>query len=434
MQTEESMRHLFHRLLAIPSVAVLTLAACSAHRQLARQAVDFNLTVEKAQNEMLLLNVIRAKERLPLYLTGISNLTGSVETAFTAGLTGTYTGERESTRSSAPSTVNLLSRSYTPSLGATLTAAPTFTLTVLDTQEFMRGFLDPLGKETLAFFWSQGWPPELLVYLLVQQVEISEDGKPTRVLRNHPDSADPDLEDLKSFAEWVHRDFLAQSPEIEEVSVPVSIGPELAEAEVANLNNLVAMAKEGLVLEKVEGEKDRYQLQKQGQDVRFHLASNAKVDAEEPKEKQPYFRSLAQKPEKMGVSGIGSKSITFALRSPEAVLYYLGELTRLANRKDPLVPLICIQGQFQPLFLALPAGACSESLVDADTGRERFSIPPTDLGASAETCDAGALRLEEPACESGRSMQAISLLGQLISLQKSAKDLPSTSLVRVIGD
>jgi hypothetical protein len=433
MKNQRTMHHLSFRLLAIPSVAVLTLTACSTHRQLATQAVDFNLTVEKAQNEMLLLNVIRAKDRLPLYVTGISGLTGSVETSFTAGLTGTYTGEKETTRSSTPSTVSILSRAYTPSLGATVTADPTFTLAVLDTQEFMRGFLEPLGKETLAYYWSQGWPPELLVYLLVQRVEVSEAGKPPVVLRNHPDSADPDLADLKSFAEWVHRDFLAYSPEIEEVSTPVNIGPELAEAEVANLNDLVEMAKEGLVLEKVEGE-DRYQLQKQGKDLRFRLTSDPGATTEEPKEKQQYFQSLAHKPEKVGVSGIRSKSITFVLRSPEAVLYYLGELMRVANRKDPLVALLCIQGRFQPLFLALPAGVCSETLVDADTGRERFSIPPTDLGASVETCDTGALRLEKPTCESGRSMQAMGLLGQLISLQKSAKDLPSTGLVRVVGD
>jgi hypothetical protein len=49
-------------------------------------------------------------------------------------------------------------------------------------------------------------------------------------------------------------------------------------------------------------------------------------------------------------------------------------------------------------------------------------------------CSRGALELREPSCESGRSMQALRLLSQVMSLQKSAKDLPTPALVRVIGD
>ena len=57
---------------AVSSLLIVSgFSGCSSHRQLATQDVDFNLTVEKAQNEMLLLNVIRAKDRLPMYMTGI---------------------------------------------------------------------------------------------------------------------------------------------------------------------------------------------------------------------------------------------------------------------------------------------------------------------------------------------------------------------------
>jgi hypothetical protein len=87
----------------------------------------------------------------------------------------------------------------------------------------------------------------------------------------------------------------------------------------------------------------------------------------------------------------------------------------------------------QPLFVALPAGLCKETLLEADTGRGGFSVPSGQVGALAP-CEEGESRLEDATkCEPGRSMQSLRLLSQLMSLQKSAKDLPSTAVVRVIN-
>jgi hypothetical protein len=131
------------------------------------------------------------------------------------------------------------------------------------------------------------------------------------------------------------------------------------------------------------------------------------------------------------------QKVTFLLRSPEAIIYYLGELARLGNREDnPKAAYVCVQGRYQPLFVALPAGSCPDSLVDADSGRGKYSIPPIGETLDEDVCDkdteAGKLVLRKPACDSGRSMQALRLLNQLISLQKSAEDNPATGLVRLI--
>src|SRR5947207_1867320 len=139
------MRRRVRRFVSLAGLGLLAMA-CSAHRQLAKQAGGFDLTAEKAQNEMLLLNVLRSKD----------------------------------------------------------------------------------------------W---LLIYLLVQRVEVGEAGKPVEVLRNHPDSDDPEVQKLQAFAQWVQRDFLSRGPEIEDVPVAVSIGPELSAAQVADLEKLVALAK-----------------------------------------------------------------------------------------------------------------------------------------------------------------------------------------------
>jgi hypothetical protein len=446
---EELMHSQFSRFaLAIASILSFMLTACSTHRELVGQAVGFNLTVERAQNEMLLLNVIRAKDRLPMYVTGISGLSGNIQTTLTAGLGGTYTNAKQKGTSGGTSTnLKSLTNAYTPTFGATVSENPTFSLSVLDTQEFIRGFLSPLGKDTLSYFWNQGWPPELLLYLLVQRVEIQKKGEPLKVIRNYPDSQDPDLLAMQSFAVWIRWKFLRRKPQVEQQPVLEDIGPPLPVEEVSNLKHLITMAKEGLILQKVPSS-NLFQLQRRQVDFRFKLepppgtntGNGISIAPSAAKLSNQYDQEMIEESEKVAITGADSKTVTFVLRSPEGVLYYLGELVRTANRQDsPKVPYICIQGQYQPLFVAQPSDECPDSLVEVDSGGSKFSIPAVSLHPTKNqelSCTGfeGSLRLKEPDCESGRSMQALSLLTQIMSLQKSAKDIPSTALVRVIGD
>jgi hypothetical protein len=433
-------RSLFLALLALGTVA---LGGCSLHQRLATQAVNFNLAVEKAQNEMLLLNVIRAQDRLPMYLTGMSTLTGNVQTTLSATAGGTYARAKGSTVSTASTAGNMvtdtLTHTYMPSAMASESENPTYTLSVLDTQEFMRGFMSPLGKEIFAHYWNQGWPPEVLLYLLVERVEIEKAGN-TVVLRNYPDSADQGLKELTAFGKWIE-EFVAKNPKLAQTSVPENIGPRLSVDDLKDLDKLVKMSKEELALTQC---KAVYQLQRIRMVVQFTLPKqNARTDpCKDPTASSTYDNQLAEGKERMGVR-MDDSNITFVLRSPEALLYYLGELTRVANRKNsPTVPEVCIQKRFQPLFVAFPGGECPNALLSVASTQGIYSVPAPNLDNSPEGCNPGALRLrapgdrpsrEWPVCNAGRSMQAFRLLNQVMSLQKSAKDFPSPALVRVIG-
>jgi hypothetical protein len=328
----------------------------------------------------------------------------------------------------------------------------------------MRGFLQSVSTETLAYYWNQGWPQELLLYLLVQRVEIaSSAGGPPLVLRNYPDSGDPDLREVKRFGCWL-RSFLARNPRIENVPGLEDVGPQLSRNEVSDVAKLVQIAKEGLLITKV-ADKDLYQLQRRRTDLLLKLddpkpdpagdtsrdetcdglsfdppkpaagAAGTKA-ADASRQQQPYEQVPAEG--KISATLTDSTTVTLVLRSPEGLVYYLGELMRVANRKDdsPKVPYFCLQGHSQPLFVARPAGSdrCIESLLEADAGRGRFSIPAPGQSSELAECKKGEIRFETATkCEPGRSMQALRLLSQLMSLQKSAKDLPSTAVVRVIN-
>ncbi|MEA2601363.1 MAG: hypothetical protein QOF89_2355 [Acidobacteriota bacterium] len=436
---------------------LLAFGGCSAHRQLATQAVSFNLTVEKAQNEMLLLNVIRAKDRLPMYVTGISSLSGNFQTSLTSSL-GTSLSRL---RGHVPAGTDSITRGVAPSASATMSANPSFSLAVLDTQEFMKGFLYPIEKDLFAYYWDQGWRPELLLYLLVQRVEIEVkigNATQTFVFENYPESEpkDPekDLKNLEHFGCWLN-EFLAQKPRIIEVVVSEDIGPPVSNSTVAEVTKLMQIATSGFFLKDLGS--GNFQLQRQQTDRRFtleapHQDSLARIlkcsglhepDGEQTNlmNQQNYYQFLAGAKTKMGVTQQDSATapaITLVLRSPEALVYYLGELARVANRSDsPKVPYVCIQGYYQPLFVALPAGHCEDSLLEVDSGRGSFAVPVSAAEADKTLLcnegDVGKIRFDVGVqCESGRSLHALNLLSQLISLHKSAKDLPATAVVRVL--
>lgn len=426
---------------------LLVFGGCSSHRQLATQAVDFNLTVEKAQNEMLLLNVVRAKDRLPMYMTGISSLNGNFSTSFSAGsgVSNTHSRERE------PTVVDTLTRAATASANAAVSANPSFSLAVLDTQEFMRGFLTPIPMDMLGYYWSQEWPRALLLYLLVQRVEIESPGRETLVVRNYPDSTDPGLRDLKTFG-CALRDFLGRNPRFETRSFKDEVGPPLLKDSVSDVSKLIQVTKEGYELSK-DAEKDSYHLRRTRTEQHFALnaepsyGQSSTCDGADPisgpappsktgatvAEAEPYQQSADAG--KVRLTLADSKTLTFVLRSPEALLYYLGELMRVANRKDsPKIPYICIQHHFQPLFVALPAGRCPGAQVEVNGGRGRFSVPAVSDDGAPEPCDDGDIHLEDAnRCDAGRSMQALRLVSQIMSMQKSAKDLPSPGVVRLLN-
>ncbi|HEX4495736.1 MAG TPA: hypothetical protein VIE43_08720 [Thermoanaerobaculia bacterium] len=430
-------------------MATVALSGCTVHQRLATQAVNFNLAVEKAQNEMLLLNVIRAQDRMPMYLTGMSGLTGNVQTTFGATAGGSYSRARGGAVGMAMDT---LTRGYMPSATASESENPTYTLTVLDNQEFMRGFMSPLGKDLFAYYWNQGWPPSALLYLLVERIEIERKDAEPVVLENYPESMDLSLAKMSSFGDWIQT-FLARNPKpkITQVSVLEKIGPPIPDEQLLDIEKLVKFSKEQLVLAPCMAKPNRHRLERQHADFGFTASPQGPVTPEDPcKEESDGAGSsanasqLAEKKERM-VTKVDDSTVTFILRSPEALLYYLGELARVANReKAPTVPEVCIQHHFQPLFVAYPDKTCPNALLSAESARGIYSIPAVEPDPQDDKCDEGKLRLtpqpdekkpdfRAPVCVAGRSMQSFRLLTQVMSLQKSAKDNPSPALVRVIG-
>lgn len=460
-------------LLGLGIICASLSTSCVSYRSLARDSLNYNMAVEKSQNQMLLLNIVRASKKHPLYLTSISKITGSNSASFSLEASIPFSTKGEATP------------------GGTFEVNPTFDVPVLDSQEFMTGFLSPVKPEILAYYWNQGWPKEMLLHLLVNKIRLRVTDKGNKgkggpatdyYLFNRPYVHNGELCQLEKFSRWVDLSVSTGKLAIERVEERRRIGPAVPDAEI-ELGDLIDLGKETtLELDALDanGKKLTRQQLEDGaspQAFQMHRSEGSFVITIDPTEINNIFdwteASAAnpcdpQEAEKADVSGrkqaneetgqlktgtlnmgdLQSAEITLFLRSPEAMLYYLGQLLRVEERHE-LIPRLCIGGELEPLFVAQPsAPKCdSRSKIQVEYegvsytvqgGLSESKASPTCAAAAARTpwaqLQATPLRQKGFDCNPGRSMHSLSLLTQLISLQKSAKELPVTSTVRTVGD
>lgn len=373
------------------TVAGLLNGCAMPQDDMAKTMTEYNLVVEKAKNEMLLLNIVRASKRRPMYFTSFSKLTGS--THYEVQTTGNIPFGRIGSG---------LNGAYSVAPSATYSNSPVFDLTVLDSKEFTNGIMMPVPMKTIEYYWRQGWPGEMLLHLFVNRIEIKDpndpNGKPKKILKNVPDHWDK-LKDFQGFvrtSKW----------EIVEVNAP-SIG----EVDVKNsleLDKLIEMQKAGLKLRPGDGESKKLLCLNQPKYVfECNDVNNGVV-----------YTFNADKRENR-----------IYIRSPEAILYYLGEIIRVTDLDK--IPTIGADSKEDPNYARLfyayeetkgrkPLYKCDKApCVSVDYEGVRYVVPQVPDSNDGRCVD--------------RSMHVLSLVSQLIGLQKEVEKAPVTSTVSIIG-
>ena len=145
------------------------LCGCSASHVIDLYAADYRDTAATAGDAQLLLNILRAKDDLPIHFSDLSVIHGSIQ--LTAGTGTTTLPFAHLTGSTTPSSVN-------PALSAT--SSPTFDLGTLDTQDFTRGVLSPVDLNVIKQLFDQGIDARLLLMLFFSEY----DAKKERYLNN----------------------------------------------------------------------------------------------------------------------------------------------------------------------------------------------------------------------------------------------------------
>jgi hypothetical protein len=375
--------------------AALALGGCVSSGHISRRTVDYNEAVEAARGQVLLLNVLRARDRRPMVFTGLTRITGSVRAESRLGVAGTV-GE------GAPKTANL-----SPSVS--VVDSPSFDIAVLDSQEFTRGIMTPVSFELIEYFWDQGFVPEILLYLGVERIDVAcpTDEAP-RGLQNDPRAPSfatfrALVESLADTGRWETARHLSEE-----------IGPPLDAVEVLRLPNLVQVAGGRLrLLPRPDG---KWQLVRPSERLRLVAEAADPCTLSGAARTRLVLYDTKAALDTAPAEGPGTRRARLVARSPQSVLFYLGEMARPGRE----VTIRAREGR-QPegerrLFVVRDARVCPQAVVSAGYGGTRWVIPDG-------TGD----------CHPGRSMQVLSLAAQLLSLQQSARDLPAGGSLRIIG-
>jgi hypothetical protein len=377
--------------------------------KIAGTSTDYNLIVEKVQNEVLLLNIVRASKRYPMYFTGFSALRGNMAYSFGSGSMTVPFG-RVGTG---------LDGAYSIAPSVSFTNNPNFDVVVWDAKEFSSGLMAPVTMETIDYYLQQGWPREILWHLFVNRIQIAEDGKSV-TLNNYP----PNKAEFDKFKTYL-RAIIDCRMEDEEVTE--NIGPKIPASRAGDLEQLIEVQKSGLKL--ADNQDGTYQLTSRSTLPYFNcggslLGAGAGPGAERGPAAKRYRLNIAKRIEGDALPAQGpGAAITIFVRSPEAILYYLGEIVRAETGKDGFTPEIGLGGcgpdSHVPLFVATTAPeARPGAAVTVDYEGVPYSIPRSDANDR---------------CHSDGSMHVLSLISELIAQQESASTAPVTGVVTVIG-
>jgi hypothetical protein len=441
---------------------------------LAATATSYNLAIEQTQNEMLLLNVVRAMNHRPMYVTDASKVTGTVKLDLSLG-------------SQVP-TERTKDNKLTITPAIDYSTSPAMDVNLLNSQDFMNGFLKPTTQEVFAYYWDREWPSELLLYLMALRVDVYGRSKANKdkwslqcSLHNHPDAYDGELRKLKRFAQWVHNQVengrptllispaknadigpLWPPPPVPSPTPPPPCAnpcPPAAAAPSITLDVLVNIATAtGLSLVPKDPTFEHFQLRRDKQVYTLIAAPEtkgfacSKTELETEGDAEAFsWEDLTEKNANRIVMGSDADPTVFALnlRSPEGMLYYLGQLARLeagaANRPEGSAVAIHASDYYTaaqeptviPLFVALDKGRHScpgDRVLVRSLDHENYFIPKQEAPKKDECLldlirDPSGLLLIKTArlCYSGRSMMSINLVAQLIGLQKPPASTPASA-------
>ena len=139
----------------------LALVGCTVVDQFSGRAVGFNIEAEQALDQGLLLNIVRASQRRPMQFTSVQSISGTASASASASTMIPFGAGGAQYK--------------TGTFGANVSGGPTFSVPVLDTQEFYQGVMTPISSRLFDFFIHEGYPAEELFTLFVEKIVLHRD-------------------------------------------------------------------------------------------------------------------------------------------------------------------------------------------------------------------------------------------------------------------
>ena len=139
----------------------VALGGCQYSPDLVDRAIAYNKAIAQSTNEMLLLNMLRARDREPTYYTRSTSDTATTAINPALSLSAPF----------GPLNHGATRASLSGVLGGSVQSQ--LALQNLDDQNFMRGILTPISTKVLGFYLREGWPKEVLFMTTIARIKIS---------------------------------------------------------------------------------------------------------------------------------------------------------------------------------------------------------------------------------------------------------------------
>jgi len=411
----------------VPRFVMLMLATalcgCSASNVIGLYAADYRDTTANAGDAQLLLNILRAKNNVPIHFYDLAIIHGSIQ--LTAGAGGSVPFELNN--SATPGTI-------VPAFSAQ--SAPTFDVSTLDTQDFTKGILYPIDPQIINQLFEQGVDPRIIMLLFFSEYKKLEYGSPMAQIFLNSMACDysKPLKDglcLNQVYGYLH--------EIDTIFRKKRLNVVGAQKAQLQANVYVVLSPIGGPLSGAWNLKDNLTDLRQLDTKKFKLEGNQLFSISEPRLAICYYESdrtlHALFPSPLGDAACNQTEVKvyhpiitsagLTVRSTYEILQFLGQVLRFQEEK----------GNNRCLTLT----GDTEEERHCDTGEVLFQVnAPVGtpiVGTKYDNrwyavYDRPCNRIRVEACD--YSLQVLAILELLLNANKAAKDIISTPRVQVV--
>lgn len=406
----------------LAALLLTLLAGCSLGQPIARQAVDYNHAVETAANELLLANILRARDEKPLHFTSIPQIRGSLSLGLNQpGIGIPVAGSQQGFN-----------------LGLSGLNSPSFDVSTLDTQDFIRGILEPLESGIVRYYWDRGYPDHMLMILLFSSLEDPVTG---RRLANDPrcwvdsQSCPVGYGSVGEVRAALIATLAMGRPIFHGYTAVIPLGAPLGAAAAGDAGLLALVAEGKLRLAPAPG--GRFQLYRLEQRVSNcrrvpYRTANVLVPmgVTDPamlargNAQVCYADEVLEEPVAVSAGTIPRAQQVY-VRSVQEIIRFLGLLVKVQQElrsrpgAPPCITINLPRDRSACLFQLLP-GEGPPGAVTLRHDGARYHVPPfREPGEGGETVG-------------DYSMRVLALLSDLVNLKKSSSSIPSTRAVQIV--
>lgn len=408
------------------AAVVVVLSGCGATNSTTFRSMSaaYREVVESYSNDNILINVVRASQKMPVSFLDIPSIMGTGNVSANASVSGTA------------NSISTMSNTVTPTVGLTLSGGYTFTQSSLDNATFMKPFLSAIQPEIVGYLSAnQAAPKSVLYSLVIDSIDVVTDKKD--VIASFVN--DPSKEDYLSFQRVLYV-LVAAGLSVEPTFMKVPQSPVMDEATMrASMGMFTAALASGITVDEIAtpGRPKRYQLVRLLPQFRMCLNRNdGQILFGDSLAASMYCtqtfkaRAPSRTATELGklLAGLGSQtykdlSISIKLRSTRNVFDFLGQVVSMQNAEKPTIVKIFNPEALEakpnstvedfppvPLFIVHKNQRLANTLTALEYRGATYSIPDDSNSFSREV---------------------MVLLSQLLTLNKISGSIPPSPSVLV---